>query len=307
MVEQNNIRVQKRDGRIELLDLDKFHRVLMWAAEGLDDVSVSQVELKSKVQFTDMVKTSDIHDILIKTAADLISEYTPDYQYMAARLLMFSLRKEAYGEFQPPHLLDQVKRLVDLKLYDPSLLEMYNEKEYDELNDYIDHNRDFNIAYTGLKQMQGKYLIQNRVTKRVYESPQMLYMLIGMTLFHNYPKETRLHYVKRFYDYASQFKLTLPTPILGGVRTPTRQYSSCVLIEAGDSLDSINATSSAIVKYISQRAGIGISGGRIRAIGSPIRNGEAVHTGTIPFFKYFQTAVKSCSQGERFAPLYSNV
>lgn len=307
MVEQNNIRVQKRDGRIELLDLDKFHRVLMWAAEGLDDVSVSQVELKSKVQFTDMVKTSDIHDILIKTAADLISEYTPDYQYMAARLLMFSLRKEAYGEFQPPHLLDQVKRLVDLKLYDPSLLEMYNEKEYDELNDYIDHKRDFNIAYTGLKQMQGKYLIQNRVTKRVYESPQMLYMLIGMTLFHNYPKETRLHYAKRFYDYASQFKLTLPTPILGGVRTPTRQYSSCVVIESGDSLDSINATASAIVKYISQRAGIGVNGGRIRAIGSPIRNGEAVHTGTIPFFKYFQTAVKSCSQGERFAPLYSNV
>ena len=298
MVEQNNIRVQKRDGRIELLDLDKFHRVLMWAAEGLDDVSISQVELKSKVQFTDMVKTSDIHDILIKTAADLISEYTPDYQYMAARLLMFSLRKEAYGEFQPPHLLDQVKRLVDLKLYDPSLLEMYNEKEYDELNNYIDHKRDFNIAYTGLKQMQGKYLIQNRVTKRVYESPQMLYMLIGMTLFHSYPKETRLHYVKRFYDYASQFKLTLPTPILGGVRTPTRQYSSCVVIESGDSLDSINATASAIVKYISQRAGIGVNGGRIRAIGSPIRNGEAVHTGTIPFFKYFQTAVKSCSQGE---------
>lgn len=292
-----DLKVTKRDGRLETIDLDKIHRVVTWAAEGLENVSVSQVELKSHIQFYNGIRTDDIHETIIKAAADLISEDTPDYQYLAARLAIFHLRKIAYGEYEPPHLYDHVKKLTDAGKYDRHILEDYSREEFDELNAYIDHERDMSFSYAAVKQLEGKYLVQNRVTRQIYETPQFLYVLVAMCLFSKYPKEARLGYVKRFYDAVSTFKVSLPTPIMSGVRTPTRQFSSCVLIECDDSLDSINATTSAIVKYVSQRAGIGINAGRIRGLDSEIRGGEARHTGCIPFFKMFQAAVKSCSQG----------
>ncbi|PKQ77372.1 ribonucleoside-diphosphate reductase subunit alpha [Aeromonas sobria] len=292
-----NLFVTKRNGHKEPIDLDKIHRVLDWAAEGLDNVSVSQVELKSHIQFYDGIRTADIHETIIKATADLISEQTPDYQYMAARLAIFHLRKKAYGQFEPPHLYQHVARLVDMGKYDKHLLEDYSQAEFDELNTHLDHWRDMDFSYAAVKQLEGKYLVQNRVTGEIYESPQFLYILVAACLFSKYPKDTRLDYIKRFYDAVSTFKISLPTPIMSGVRTPTRQFSSCVLIECDDSLDSINATASSIVRYVSQRAGIGINAGRIRGLGSPIRGGEAFHTGCIPFYKYFQTAVKCCSQG----------
>jgi len=294
---QQDLMVTKRDGRREPIDLEKIHKVLMWAATGLETVSVSQIELSAHLQFFEGISTSDIHETLIKSAADLISEEAPDYQYLAARLSVFHLRKKAFGSFEPPHLREHVEKMVNDKRYDKHLVEDYTAEEFDEMNDYLKHERDMNFSYAAVKQLEGKYLLQNRVTGAIYESPQQLYMLVAACLFSKYPRESRLDFVKRFYDACSEFKLSLPTPIMAGVRTPTRQFSSCVLIETGDSLDSINATASAIVKYVSQRAGIGINAGRIRALGSPIRNGEAFHTGCIPFYKHFQTAVKSCSQG----------
>ncbi|MGB2786123.1 class 1a ribonucleoside-diphosphate reductase subunit alpha [Psychrobacter sp.] len=297
MTHIDKIKVTKRDGRLELIDLDKIHKVIEWAAHNLDNVSVSQVELKSHIQFYEGIKTRDIHETIIKSAADLISEDTPDYQYLAARLAIFHLRKIAYNKFTPPHLYDHVKKLTDAGKYDQHILADYSRAEFDELEAYLDHWRDMNLAYAAVEQMAGKYLVQDRVNKTIFESPQFLYMLVGMCLFSRYDKSDRLDYVKRFYDATSQFKISLPTPIMAGVRTPSRQFSSCVLIECGDSLDSINATTSAIVRYVSQRAGIGINAGRIRALGSPIRGGEAQHTGCIPFYKLFQTAVKCCSQG----------
>lgn len=289
--------VSKRDGGKEPLDLDKIHRVIEWAAEGLDNVSVSQVELKSHIQFYDGIRTSDIHETIIKSAADLISKDTPDYQYMAARLAVFHLRKKAFGRFDPPALYDHVVKLVEMGKYDGHLLADYSVEEFAQMNAMLDHSRDMNFSYAAVKQLEGKYLVQNRVTGEIYESAQFLYILVAACLFAKYPAQRRLDYIKRFYDAVSTFKISLPTPIMAGVRTPTRQFSSCLLIECDDSLDSINATSSAIVKYVSQRAGIGINAGRIRALGSPIRGGEAFHTGCIPFYKHFQTAVKSCSQG----------
>ena len=294
---QQNIQVTKRNGNTEPLDLEKIHRVISWAAEGLENVSVSEVELRSHIQFFDGMTTSDIHETIIKSAADLISEEAPDYQYLAARLAIFHLRKKAFGSFLPPTLHDHIHKMVDKGLYDKQIIADYTKEELDLLNHYIDHSRDLNFSFAAVKQLEGKYLVQNRVTGEIYESPQFIYMLIPMCLFAHYPQETRLDIIKKFYDAASGFKLSLPTPIMSGVRTPTRQFSSCVLIECGDSLDSINATASSIVKYVSQRAGIGVNIGRIRALGSPIRGGEAFHTGMIPFIKYFQTAVKSCSQG----------
>lgn len=293
----NLLKVTKRSGLQEAINLDKIHRVLDWAAEGLDNVSVSQVELKSHIQFYDGIRTNDIHETIIKSAADLISPETPDYQYMAARLAIFHLRKIAYKEFTPPHLYDQVVKQVANGKYDKHLLEDYTKEEFDILDNAIDHWRDMDFSYAAVKQLEGKYLVQNRVTGEIFESPQFIYMLVAMCLFSQYPKDTRLDYIIRFYDAVSTFKISLPTPIMAGVRTPSRQFSSCVLIECADSLDSINATTSAIVRYVSQRAGIGINAGAIRALGSEIRGGEAQHTGCIPFYKLFQSAVKSCSQG----------
>ena len=293
----NNLSVTKRNGEKEPIDLDKIHKVITWAAKDLHNVSVSQVEIKAHIQFYDGIKTAEIHETLIKSAADLISTDAPDYQYLAARLAIFHLRKKAFGQFEPPALFTHVARMVDMGKYDQHLLEDYTPEEFAEMDSYIDHWRDMNFSYAAVKQLEGKYLVQNRVTGEIYESAQFLYILVAACLFANYPKSTRLDYIRRFYNAASTFKISLPTPIMAGVRTPTRQFSSCVLIETGDSLDSINATASAIVKYVSQRAGIGVNAGRIRALGSPIRGGEAFHTGCIPFYKYFQTAVKSCSQG----------
>ncbi len=293
----HSLLVTKRDGHKERIDLDKIHRVITWAAEGLENVSVSQVELRSQIQFYDGIKTADIHETLVKAAADLISGETPDYQYLAARLAVFNLRKKAYGQFEPPALYDHVKHLVELGKYDRHLLEDYTKEEFEQMDKFIVHQRDMNFSYAAVKQLEGKYFVQNRITGDIYESAQFLYVLVAACLFSRYPKETRMDYIERFYNAVSTFKISLPTPIMAGVRTPTRQFSSCVLIECDDSLDSINATSSAIVKYVSQRAGIGINAGRIRALGSAIRNGEAFHTGCIPFYKHFQTAVKSCSQG----------
>ena len=293
----NNLFVTKRNGKKEPIDLEKIHKVIAWAAEGLDDVSVSQVELKSHIQFYDGIKTSDIHETIIKSAADLISEESPDYQYLSARLAIFHLRKKAYGQFEPPKLYTHVVNMVENNKYDQHLLSDYSESEFEQMERFLVHQRDLDFSYAAVKQLEGKYLVQNRVTGEIYESAQFLYLLVAACLFAKYPVDTRLGYIERFYDAISTFKLSLPTPIMAGVRTPTRQFSSCVLIECGDSLDSINAATSSIVKYVSQRAGIGINAGRIRALGSSIRNGEAFHTGCIPFFKHFQTAVKSCSQG----------
>jgi ribonucleoside-diphosphate reductase alpha chain len=289
--------VTKRNGTTEKINLEKIHKVITWAAEDLDNVSVSQVEMKSHIQFYDGMKTSDIHETIIKAAADLISEETPDYQYLAARLSVFHLRKKAYGQFEPPTLFKHVNNLIELGKYDKHIVEDYTEAEFNLLDQMIDHNRDMDFSYAAVKQLEGKYFVQNRVTGAIYESAQFLYILVAACLFAKYPKDTRLDYIQRFYDATSKFKISLPTPIMSGVRTPTRQFSSCVLIECDDSLDSINATAGSIVRYVSQRAGIGINAGRIRALGSEIRDGEAFHTGCIPFYKYFQTAVKCCSQG----------
>lgn len=295
MTEQK-IKVKKRDGHFEPLDIAKIHRVVEWAADGLD-VSSSQVEINSHIQFYNGISTTDIHETLVKSAADLISTEYPDYQYMAARLALFHIRKIVYGEYVPTRLYKHIQSMIEKGIYDKEILEKYTEEEINTIESFVDHDRDLNFAYAGIKQMESKYLVQNRVTKRVYESPQVAFVLIPVCLFAEYPKETRLEYIKKFYDALSLFKISLPTPIMAGVRTPTRQFSSCTVIDCDDSLDSINAATSSIVKYISQRAGIGINGGRIRALGSEIRKGEAIHTGVIPFWKMFQAAVKSCSQG----------
>lgn len=291
------MKVVKRDGTSQDLDLEKMHKVVLWSCEGINGVSASEIELKSNIQFYNNIKTSNIQEILIKSAAELISEETPGYQYVASRLINYHLRKEVYNKFEPDHLRGHVYKIVDQGYYDEELEMAYTHDEYKILNDYIDHERDFDIAYAGMEQLRGKYLVKNRVTGAFYETPNMSFMLIAMALFKNYPTDTRIQWVKDMYDALSTFTISLPTPIMAGVRTPQRQFSSCVLVETDDSLDSLNATASAIVKYVSQRAGIGIGAGRIRAIGSPIRNGDTSHTGVIPFYKYFQAAVKSCSQG----------
>jgi ribonucleoside-diphosphate reductase alpha chain len=289
--------VTKRDGRKEPLDLEKLHHVVFWATEGITGVSASEVEIKSHIQFYNGIKTTDIQETLIKSAADLIGEETPNYQFVAGRLLTYHIYKQVYGDYSPWHLYDLVKRNVDIGYYTKELLENYSREEFEDLNHYIKHKRDENFTYVAMEQWRGKYLVQNRVTSELYETPQVAYMLIAATLFMSYPKETRLHWVKEYYDAVSNFDISLPTPVMAGVRTPQKQFSSCVLIETDDSLDSINATASSIVKYVSQKAGIGIGTGRIRALGSTIRNGDAYHTGITPFLKLFQAATRSCSQG----------
>ena len=289
--------IVKRDGQKELLDLDKLHKVVFHACEGIAGVSASEVEIKSSIQFYNGITSSNIQETLIKSAADLISEETPNYQYVAGRLVNYHLRKQVYNTFTPNPLLTVINDNIRRGFYDTGILESYTEDEINRLDSYIDHNRDNNLTYAAMEQFRGKYLTQNRATGEVFETPQIAYMLIAATLFSDYPADTRISYVKDYYDAISNFDISLPTPVMAGVRTPQRQFSSCVLIESGDSLDSINATSSAVVKYVSQKAGIGVNAGRIRAIGSAIRSGDATHTGVIPFFKLFQASVKSCSQG----------
>ena len=292
----NSIKVTKRDGSQQPFDLDKVHKVLEWAVEDITGVSMSEIELKANIQLYDKIPAYDIHELLIKSAAELISEQTPNYQFVAARLISYKMRKEAYGEYAPPPLTQIIETNIELGVYDSEILQKYSEDELVELDAYIKHERDDTFTYAGMEQFRGKYLVQDRRTKEIFETPQVLYMMIAATLFSNY-KQDRLKYVKDYYDAISQFYISLPTPIMAGVRTPTRQFSSCVLIESGDSLDSINATSTSIVRYISKKAGIGIGAGSIRALGAKIGDGSVVHTGLIPFLKYFQSAVKSCSQG----------
>ena len=291
------IQVQKRDGTLEPLDLDKFHRVVEFACEGLSGVSASEVEIRSHIKFYNKIKTSDIQELLIRSAADLISVEAPNYQYVASRLINYHLRKQVFGSIEPPSLLEQIKRGLQEGLYDPSLLVWYSEEEIAQLDKMIRHKRDYDIAFVGMEQFRGKYLVKNRVTNKIIETPQFAMMLISMVLFANEDKKTRLEWVVRYYNALSGFYLSLPTPIMAGVRTAQRQFSSCVLIESGDSLDSIYTTAHAIGRYVAQKAGIGIGAGALRPVGSEVRNGDTATTGVIPYFKLWERAVKSCSQG----------
>ena len=290
------IHVTKRDGTVQIFDLDKIHKVLEWATEGITNVSQSEIEIKANIQLYDKIPAYDIHELLIKSAAELISDHTPNYQFVAARLISYKLRKEVYGQYEPWSLKQIIKSNIEKGVYDKSILDYYSKNELKELNSYIKHDRDDNFTYAGMEQFRGKYLVQDRRTNQCFETPQILYMMVAATLFAK-EKDNRIAWVKSYYDAISQFYISLPTPIMAGVRTPTRQFSSCVLIESGDSLDSINATSTSIVKYISKKAGIGIGAGSIRAAGAKVGDGSVIHTGLIPFLKYFQSAVKSCSQG----------
>ena len=294
----SSINVTKRDGRREPLDLNKFHKVVEWSVEGLTGVSASEIELRSQIQFYNNIKTTDVQETLIKAAADLITEDTPNYQWVAGRLINYDLRKVVWKGPTPVRLIDHINTHVKAGHYDPAIQQLYTIDEINWVDDHvIQHDRDFDIAYVGMEQFRGKYLMKNRVTGDIYETPQLAMVLISMLLFAKYPADTRMKWVKEYYDALSTFDISLPTPIMAGLRSNQKQFSSCVLIETDDSLDSINASASSIVKYVSQKAGIGIGAGRIRAIGSAVRHGDVTHTGVIPFYKLFQAAVKSCSQG----------
>ena len=291
------IQVTKRDGTGEDLDLEKMHKVVFYACQNITGVSASEVEIKSHLSFYSGITSTEIQETLIKSAADLISEETPNYQWVAGRLINYHLRKMVYDAFKPLPIINIVKNNIELGFYDAEILDLYSDEEFTQFDTIVKHERDEEMTYAAMEQWRGKYLVKNRVTNTIYETPQVAYLLIAATLFAKYPKDTRMQYVKDYYDAISTFAISLPTPVMAGVRTPQRQFSSCVLVETGDSLDSINATTSSIVKYVSQKAGIGIGAGSIRALGSPIRNGDAYHTGVIPFYKMFQAATRSCSQG----------
>jgi ribonucleoside-diphosphate reductase alpha chain len=292
------IQVRKRNGRgTEPLDLNKIHIMVEEACKGLGGVSPSLVEIQSELQFYDGITTADIQETLIKSASDLISIERPNYQFVAARLLLFSLRKSIYHKMWDLWTLsDQIQYGIERNVYDPAILNYYSTEELEALNSYIDHERDFKFTYAGLRQMTDKYLVQDRSTGKVFETPQFMYMLIAATIFYDYPQETRLSYVKRYYDAISKHIINIPTPIMAGVRTPIRQYASCVLVDIDDTLDSIFASDMAIGRYTAQRAGIGINAGRIRAMGSRIRDGEIQHTGVIPFLRKFEATVRCCTQ-----------
>jgi ribonucleoside-diphosphate reductase alpha chain len=291
------IQVTKRDGSKEPLDIEKLHKVVFHACDNITGVSPSEVEIKSQIQFYNGMTSKEIQETLIKASADLIDDENPNYQFVGGRLINYALRKEVYNDYNPFSVKELVERNIASGFYDAELLEQYSDEEWAKIDSFVKHDRDEALTYVAMEQLRGKYLCQNRVTGEIFETPQMCYVLIAATLFQNYPKDTRLSWVKDYYDAVSLHDISLPTPVMAGVRTPQRQFSSCVLIETDDSLDSINATASSIVKYVSQKAGIGIGGGNIRAIGSPIRKGDAFHTGIIPFYKHFQSATKSCSQG----------
>ena len=292
------INVIKRDGTKTPLDLDKVHRMVELACEGLAGVSESHVEVNSGLQFFDGIRTSDIQEILIRSANDLISLDAPNYQYVAARLLLFSLRKSVYGEHpdKHPHLRAHVDLCVEKGIYDGGIVDQYTLEEWDKLNSYIDHDRDFLFTYAGIRQVADKYLVQDRSSGEIYETPQFMYMMVAATLFQDDDKFYRLDYIKKYYDAISKHKLNIPTPIMGGVRTPIRQFASCVLVDADDTLDSIFSSDMAIGRYVAQRAGIGINAGRIRGINSKIRGGEVQHTGVVPFLKKFEATVRCCTQ-----------
>jgi ribonucleoside-diphosphate reductase alpha chain len=295
----NGIKVVKRDGSIEPLNLDKIHSMVDCACGGLSGVSASQVEMNSGIQFYDGITTDQIQEILIRSASDLISLDNPNYQFVAARLLLFGLYKQVFGPDWNngfPQLGDHLYQGIVKGVYDKELSSKYTDEEWDKLNSYIDHHRDYLFTYAGLRQVVDKYLVQDRSVGSVYETPQYAYMLVAATIFAEYPKQTRLDYVKKYYDAISKHKINVPTPILAGVRTPLRQFASCVLVDSDDTLDSIFSSDMAIGRYVAQRAGIGINAGRIRALNSKIRGGEVSHTGVIPFLKKFEATVRCCTQ-----------
>lgn len=290
------ISVKKRNGRRELLDIEKIHKVLEWATQDLPNTSVSDIEMKSHIQIHDDISTEQIHDILTKAAEDLIKqEY--NYQYVAARLALFHLRKKVLGQYDPIHIRDLIQQNIDRGAYDPQLLSYYTDDEWDRINSFMDHRRDYRLTIAAVKQATDKYLVKDRTTGEIYETPQYAFMLIGCVMFRKYPRESRLTYVKDFYDAITRFQISLPTPILAGVRTSTKQFSSCVLIDVDDNLDSIGDAANAIMKYGAKRAGIGVNGGRIRAAKSRIRNGEVSHTGVTHYYRKFESSLKCVSQG----------
>ena len=292
-----NLTVKKRNGLIEPLDLDKMHLMVEEACRGLAGVSASQVEMKSGIEFYDGITTEEIQKILIRAASDLIDLDHPNYQYVAARLLLFSLRKQLYGKMREfPTIEDHILNCTSIDVYDKEIFIKYSQEEIRKVDTFIDHDRDFLFTYAGLRQVVDKYLVQDRSTGGVYETPQFMYMMIALTIFADYPKETRLDYVRRYYNAISKHKINIPTPIMAGVRTPLRQFASCVLVDVDDTLDSIFSSDMAIGKYVAQRAGIGINAGRIRGINSKIRGGEVQHTGVIPFLKKFESTVRCCTQ-----------
>ena len=293
----NGITVKKRDGSIERLDLDKLHVMVEEACKDLAGVSASQVEINSGIQFYDGITTAEIQEILIRSASDLIDLENPNYQFVAARLLLFAIRKQLCGRREEIIALkDHIKRCVDLGVYDAEVLTKYTEAEIDKIDTFINHDRDYLFTYAGLRQVVDKYLVQDRSSSKIFELPQFMYALISMTIFAEYPQETRLSYVKRYYDAISKHRINIPTPIMAGVRTPLRQFASCVLVDVDDTLDSIFSSDMAIGRYVAQRAGIGINAGRIRGINSKIRGGEVSHTGVVPFLKKFEATVRCCTQ-----------
>ena len=293
----NGTKVKKRDGSIESLDLEKMHIMCEEACKNLAGVSASQVEIQSGIQFYDGITTAEIQEILIRSASDLISLDNPNYQYVAARLLLYSLRKSLYGRlWELPNLYDHISSCIEKDVYDSDILVKYSKEEIETLDGIIDHDRDFIFTYAGLRQVSDKYLVQDRSSGQVYETPQFMYLLIAMTIFAEYPQSTRLDYVTRYYQAISKHRINIPTPIMGGVRTPLRQFASCVLVDSDDTLDSIFSSDMAIGKYVAQRAGIGINAGRIRGINSKIRGGEVQHTGVVPFLKKFESTVRCCTQ-----------
>jgi ribonucleoside-diphosphate reductase alpha chain len=293
----NGTKVKKRDGRIESLDLDKMHLMVEEACKGLAGVSASQVEMTSGIQFYDGITTEEIQEILIRSASDLIDLDHPNYQYVAARLLLFAVRKQLYGKMKElPTLEQHIYQCVNHEVYDNDIFNKYSQEEIVRADNFIDHDRDYLFTYAGLRQVVDKYLVQDRSGGGVYETPQFMYMMIALTIFAEYPKETRLSYVKRYYDAISKHKINIPTPIMAGVRTPLRQFASCVLVDVDDTLDSIFSSDMAIGRYVAQRAGIGINAGRIRGINSKIRGGEVQHTGVVPFLKKFEATVRCCTQ-----------
>ena len=293
----NGTKVVKRNGSIEPLNLEKMHVMVEEACKGLGGVSASQVEIQSGIQFYDGITTAEIQEILIKSASDLISVDNPNYQFVAARLLLFSVRKNLYGGVRDlPHLENHIYNCTNIDVYDKDIFNKYSKEEIDKANGFLDHSRDFLFTYAGLRQVVDKYLVQDRSGGGVFETPQFMYIMIALTIFAEYPKETRLNYVKRYYDAISKHKINIPTPIMGGVRTPLRQFASCVLVDIDDTLDSIFSSDMAIGKYVAQRAGIGINAGRIRGINAKIRDGEVQHTGVVPFLKKFESTVRCCTQ-----------
>ena len=293
----NGTKVKKRNGSIEPLNLEKMHVMVEEACKGLAGVSASQVEINSGIQFYDGITTGEIQEILIRSASDLIDLDHPNYQFVAARLLLFALRKQLHGRMHDtPTLKDHVQKCVNRGVYDSAILDLYSDDEFDKLQSFIDHDRDYLFTYAGLRQVVDKYLVQDRSTGQLYETPQFMYILIAATIFSKYPKETRLNYVRNYYDAISKHRINIPTPIMAGVRTPIRQFASCVLVDIDDTLDSIFSSDMAIGKYVAQRAGIGINAGRIRGINAKIRGGEVQHTGVVPFLKKFESTVRCCTQ-----------